>query len=107
MGSFMTSLEMAGVSFTLLNVALRSFLEWLGILRSNYPWGRGKIAQFSSDLPVSAPGWPIASTTEREDSHSMPSLTAVVSDQMRLSGEPKTAIGKFSSYMTLLHVHVV
>lgn len=74
MGSFMTSLEMAGVSFTLLNVALRSFLEWL-------------------DLPVSAPGWPIASTTEREDSHSMPSLTAVVSDQMRLSGEPKTAIG--------------
>ena len=30
-GSFMTSLEMAGVSFTLLNVSLQSILEWLGM----------------------------------------------------------------------------
>ena len=29
-GSFMTSLEMAGVSFTLLNVSSGGFVEWLG-----------------------------------------------------------------------------
>eukprot|EP00731_Ephydatia_muelleri_P027864 Em0019g737a len=73
-GSFMTSLEMAGVSFTLLNVSLQSILEWL-------------------DLPVGAPGWPNASTVEREDSHSIPSLTAVVTDQACFSGEPKTVVG--------------
>ena len=58
-------------------------------------------------MPVGAPGWPNASTVEREDSHSIPSLTAVVTDQACFSGEPKTVVGKFSSYMTLLQAHIV
>ena len=98
-GSFMTSLEMAGVSFTLLDVSSYSFVQWLGIgVLSVLIVGIFKkpMLQPPLDLPVSAPGWPNASTMERDDLSSIPACsTATACEQRDASGEPKTSIGKF------------